>query len=162
MNKRKNRRYKKGLYDLPPDPACIRLPSLQEIKESLGNVRNSTNEILRLAALMDNLSLYLSPRLTDSNDYRGRTPGIRKYLEQDGYLISRYSTLMRFKKLGRAIREKCNILMDTNLLWGFLPESPIHLDDYVQDWTTIRNLYVSFEGMNFKQITNSLLEKSQI
>ena len=156
LNKRKKRRRYISLYGGPPDVEFIKLPTFQEIKDALGNVRGSTVEILRLAALMDNLSLYVSPRLTDANNYTGRTCGIRKYLAQDGYLISRYATLMRFKKLGRALREKANILNSSDLLWGLMPKCPFGDEESNIDWQSTRKLFSSFEGMNFKEIKEQL------
>ena len=156
LNKRIKRRLYISLYGGPPDVDFIKLPTLQEIKDALGDVRGSTDGILRLAALMDNLSLYLSPRLTSANNYTGRTCGIRKYLSQDGYLISRYATLMRFKKLGRALREKANILNSSDLLWGLMPKCPFGDEESIIDWNSTRDLFATFEGMNFKQIQASL------
>ena len=156
LNKRKKRRHYISLYGGPPDVDVIKLPTLQAIKDALGDVRGSTDGILRLAALMDNLSLYLSPRLTSANNYTGRTCGIRKYLSRDGYLISRYATLMRFKKLGRALREKANILNSSDLLWGLMTKCPFADEESNIDWRSTRDLFASFEGMNFKQIQQSI------
>lgn len=157
LNKRKKRRRYISLCGGPPEVDFIKLPTLQEIKDALGNVRESTVGILRLAALMDNLSLYVSPRLTDANNYTGRTCGIRKYLAQDGYLISRYATLMRFKKLGRALREKANILNSSDLLWGLMPKCPFDDEESNIDWQSTCKLFATFEGMNFKEISEIIL-----
>ena len=156
LNKRIKRRHYISLYGGPPDVDFIKLPTLQEIKDALGDVRGSTVGILRLAALMDNLSLYLSPRLTSANNYTGRTCGIRKYLSRDGYLISRYATLMRFKKLGSDLREKANILNSSDLLWGLMPKCPFGDEESNIDWHSICDLFATFEGMNFKQIQHSI------
>lgn len=157
LKKRKNRR--ESAIACPPDEDNIPVPTLAEIKDALGNVRESTDAILRLAALMDNVSLHHSPRLTDDNDYRGRTDGVRNYLAQDGYLASRYATLMRFKKLGHALREKAGIMCLSNLLWGFLPECPLKDEGSIADWQTTRKLFASFNGMNFKQILAATTEE---
>lgn len=153
-NKRRNRRFQ-AQYDLPDEDTII-LPTLAEIKDALSCVRGSTEGILRLAAIMDDVSLYHSPRLTSDNDFSGHTNGIRNYLAQDGYLISRYVTLMRFKKLGRTLREKFDILPSSDLLWGFLPKCPFSDEESIRDWQSIREFFASFKGMNFKQIKNKL------
>lgn len=157
LNKRRNRRFQ-AQYDLP-DEDTIRLPTLAEIKDALSCVRGSTEGILRLAAIMDDVSLYHSPRLTSDNDFSGHTNGIRNYLAQDGYLINRYATLMRFKKLGRAIREKANILNSSDLLWGLMPKCPFDDEESNIDWQSIRKLFASFEGMNFKQILQKIIKE---
>ena len=78
---------------------------------------DSSEGTLRLAALMDNLSVCHSPRLTsiraDSgysqnriyrDESRGRMNGIRKFLAQGDYLLSRYSTFMRYKRFATLVR----------------------------------------------------------
>ena len=154
-NKRRNRRFQ-AQYDLP-DEDTIRLPTLAEIKDALSCARGSTEGILRLAAIMDDVSLYHSPRLICDDDFSGHTNGIRKYLAQDGYLVSRYATLMRFKKLGRTLRERSDILPSSDLLWGFLPKCPFSDEESIRDWQSIRDFFASFEGMNFKEISETII-----
>ena len=126
-------------------------PSLQEIKNALRGVGDSHLTIIWLAALMNNLWLYHS--------YWGEIGGgLRKHLEKDGYLASRYDTLMRYKRLGDAIRGVAGIDLVVNLLWGFSDYSPkdedeaMFLESYDDDIKKLKNLYASCEGMNFKQI----------
>ena len=139
-------------------------PTLSELKEALREARGSSEGILRMAALMDNLAAYHAPRfeydgpgIDETTPNRGRTSGIRKFLEQDGYLLSRYATLMRYKRLAALIRKKTGIqgYVFSNLLWGFEPTCPEVLSVEVADDTTyikLRALYASLEGKNFKEI----------
>ena len=145
-------------------------PSLQELRDALRDAKNSSSGgIIRLAALMDNLSAYCSPRFVydgdgygqnDTDNCRGRTCGIRKFLSQDGYLVSRYSTLMRYKRLAEHLRRVAGIDERSNLLWGLEPRCP---PDYLEeleimgesgdgDYGKLRKLYASLTGMNFREI----------
>jgi hypothetical protein len=139
-------------------------PTLSELKEALREARGSSEGILRMAALMDNLAAYHAPRfeydgpgIDETTPNRGRTSGIRKFLEQDGYLLSRYATLMRYKRLATLIRKKTGILdyVFSNLLWGFESTCPEVLSVDIADDTTyikLRTLYASLEGKNFKEM----------
>ena len=141
-------------------------PTFQELKNALAEATENHLTIIRLAALMNNLSIYHSFRVTSSrtqhfghlDDCRGRTIGIRDFLSKDGYLSSRYDCLMRYKRLGDALREAAEVDSSVNLLWGLSETCPT--DDgepiFEDDWRFLRNFYASFEGMNFKQIMERL------
>lgn len=138
-------------------------PSLQEIKDALREVPASHTAIIRLAALMDNLAMFEERRVCTSSsgrDYRDKTDGIKAFLRKDGYLYSRYSCLMRYKKLGKLIRAKSGVGIDANLLWGLEPECP--LDDgeplCEEEYVKLHTLYESFMGMNFKKIHQTLAQ----
>ena len=81
---------------------------------------------------MDNLSAFHSPRFVyDGDGYRGntdccrgRTTGIRRFLAQDGYLLSRYSTLIRYKRLAGLLRRAADVDECADLLWGLEASSP--------------------------------------
>ena len=145
-----------------------RLPTMSELKDALRNATESHLSIIRLAALMDNLSLFESRRVLpggghvfgEKPQFKDRALGIRKFLEQDGYLLSRYSCLMRYKKLGELIRAKAKVGIETNLLWGLVPACPTDEHDdlywHEDEWKMLHDLYVSFEGMNFKEINDKL------
>ena len=141
-------------------------PSCEEIKDALRDVPSGHLSIIRLAALMDNLSLCEGRRVTstDGRDYRGQTSGIKAFLRRDGYLYSRYSCLMRYKKLGQLLRDRSGIPIEANLLWGLVPTLPIDENDdlywHEAEWKALYDLYASFEGMNFKQINEKLRNKS--
>lgn len=139
---------------------CKDLPTHDDLKKALVESKQSTRGILKLAALVDNLSAYLSPRYAlDEVNYSDRTPGIRQYLEKDPFLKSKYKTIMRYKKLASLIKAK--IEKDNsdvregyyNLLWGLEPQQPDE-DDWPETRETLRKLYASFEGMNLKEIQN--------
>lgn len=136
-------------------------PSLQEIKDALREVPSSHTAIIRLAALMNNLAMFEERRVCtgpSGRDYRDKTDGIKAFLRKDGYLYSRYSCLMRYKKLGKLIRAKSGVGVDANLLWGLEPECP--LDDgeplFEEEYVTLHTLYASFTGMTFKEMQNRL------
>ena len=136
------------------------LPTIDELKDALREVRTGSRAIIRLAALMDNLSLCEGRRVSTSRgkDCRGRTDGIKAYLRGDGYLYSRYSSLMRYKKLGRLLREASGVDIEFNLLWGLDPQCPT--DDgepfFEDEYDKLRSLYESINRMNFKQIIKTL------
>ena len=133
-------------------------PSCEEVKDALRDVSTGHLAIIRLAALMDNLSLCEGRRVTSTGgrDYRGQTSGIKAFLRQDGYLYSRYSCLMRYKKLGQLLRDKSGVPIEANLLWGLVPIFPTDENDdlywHEAEWQALHDLYISFEGMNFKEI----------
>lgn len=136
---------------------CKDRPTHDELKEALVESKQSTRGILKLAALVDNLSAYLSPRYKLYEvDYSDRTPGIRQYLEKDPFLKSKYKTIMRYKKLAALIKAKISEwdsdVQDGyyNLLWGLEPPQPD--EDWPETREALRELYASFEGMNFKEI----------
>lgn len=132
-------------------------PTITELKEALRNPTESHFSIIRLAALMDNLSAYEAPRLHPiDKDCRGRTKGIRTFLAQNGYLLSRYACLMRYKKLGEQLRKAADIQDDVDLLWGLglaLPEDPEYAENDIE---ILKALYSSLEGLNFREILNVL------
>ena len=141
---------------------CKDCPTLDELKGALVESKQSTRGILKLAALVDNLSAYLSPRYEfDQVNYSNRTPGIRQYLEKDPLLKSKYKTIMRYKKLAALIKariEKGDFEVREgfyNLLWGLEPPRPDE-EDWGETREELRELYSSLEGMNFKQINNKL------
>ena len=141
---------------------CKDCPTLDELKTALVESKQSTRGILKLAALVDNLSAYLSPRDEfDQVNYSDRTPGIRQYLEKDPLLKSKYKTIMRYKKLAGLIKAKIEKGDSEvregfyNLLWGLEPPQPDE-QDWVETREELRELYSSFEGMNFKQISERL------
>ena len=161
LRKRMKRRMLKhpdGTYDeYSGIEYCKDCPTLDELKEALAESKQSTQGILKLAALVDNLSAYLSPRYKlDEVDYSDRTPGIRQYLEKDPFLKSKYKTIMRYKKLAALIKAKISKGNSEvhdgyyNLLWGLQPAHPD--DDWPETREALRELYASFEGMNFKEI----------
>ena len=129
-------------------------PSLSEIKDALRDVMSSHEAIIRLAALMDNLAMYHSPVVLMRGGSRARTEGVRKVLAADGYLLSRYSSLMRYKNLAECIRRCAGLDAWANLLWGLEPSCPEDVPE--TDYEILRDLYASLEGMNFKQILNKL------
>ena len=140
-------------------------PSCEEVKDALRDVSTGHLAIIRLAALMDNLSLCEGRRVTSTGgrDYRGQTSGIKAFLRRDGYLYSRYSCLMRYKKLGQLLRNRSGIPIEANLLWGLVPSFPTDENDdlywHEAEWQTLHDLYASFEGMNFKQINDKLKDE---
>lgn len=146
-------------------------PTFQELKNALTEATENHLTIIRLAALMNNLSIYHSFRVTSSctqhfgrpDDCRERTIGIKEFLSEDGYLFSRYDCLMRYKRLGDAIRAAAEVDSYVNLLWGLSETCPT--DDgepiFEDDWLFLRNFYASFEGMNFKQIFETIQGKGK-
>ena len=118
-----------GYGDAPSFRKC---PSIADLKDALRVVRDSAQGAIRLAALMDNLSAFHSPRFVydgdgyrgDTDCCRGRTTGIRRFLAQDGYLLSRYSTLMRYKRLAGLLRRAADVDEWADLLWGLEASSP--------------------------------------
>ena len=134
-------------------------PTLEELKSALHEASDSHIDIIRMAALMNNLSMhYPSCVRSDDIDSRKGRAGILQYLAGDGYLASRYDTLMRYKRLGDAIREIAGIDLEVNLLWGLPDYAPKDEDETMfvefhhEDIQKLKNLYASCEGMNFKQI----------
>ena len=140
---------------------CKDRPTHDELKEALAESKQSTQGILKLAALVDNLSAYLSPRYKlDEVDYSDRTPGIRQYLEKDPFLKSKYKTIMRYKKLAALIKAKISKgnseVQDGyyNLLWGLEP--PQQDEDWPETRDDFRELYATLDGLNFKQILETV------
>lgn len=170
--RRRNRR-PEGIYDFDKVTLFKECPTLAELKEALREARGSSEGILRMAALMDNLAASHAPRfecdgfgIDESTPFRGRTNGIRKFLEQDGYLRSRYATLMRYKRLAERIRANLGCLKasewsSVNLLWGLEAQCPEELaadyggEEYTP-YPAMRKLYVSLEGLNFKEMEQKL------
>ncbi len=150
-------------------------PTLAELKGALSEAKYSSEGILRMTALMDNLAAYHAPRfeydghgIDETTPFRRRTSGIRKFLEQDGYLLSRYATLMRYKRLAERIRAKIGHLKRSewivvNLLWGFETQCPEELaadyggEEYTP-YSAMRKLYASLAGLNFKEIEQKLAQ----
>ena len=165
--RRRNRR-SDALGDFDKVTMFKECPTLVELKDALRETRGSSEGILRMAALMDNLAAYHAPRfecdglgIDETTPFRGRTSGIRKFLEQDGYLLSRYATLMRYKRLATLIRKKAGLLdyVVSNLLWGLEPTCPEVLSVDIADdtdYVKLHALYASLEGKNFTEIEASL------
>lgn len=156
--KRRMLKHPEGTYDeYSGIEYCKDCPTLDELKEAFAESKQSTRGILKLTALVDNLSAYLSPRYElDEINYSDRTPGIRQYLEKDPLLKSKYKTIMRYKKLATLIKAKISKgnseVQDGyyNLLWELEPPQPD--EDWPETREALRELYASFEGMNFKEI----------
>lgn len=141
-------------------------PTIDELKDALTKVKDSSEGIWRLAALMDNLATYNSPRYTDY----GRTTGIYAFISEDPLLKSKYKTLMRYKNLAEKIRKAVGIVPvlysentpGYNLLWALSPTLPDDICEYdeemIEIYQDLRKLYLSFTGMNFKQIHAKLEE----
>lgn len=162
--KRMHRR--QGVVVEMPDVEFFKeIPRADELKAALSEAKKSTSGILRLAALMDNLSVMRSPRYVyEDQPYRARTPGIRRFLEGDPELKAKYKTLMRYKSLARRIREVLDLWYDHfdtrqpmyNLLWGLEENCPEDAEFNEDVYERIRALYSSFEGMNFTEIMRML------
>lgn len=139
------------------------IPTHQALKDALRDIRSGHTTIIRLAALMDNLAMYEARRiyLDGSKAFRGKTNGIKIFLRQDGYLYSRYSSLMRYRKLGKLLRKTSGVDVEVNLLWGLEPTCPT--DDgeplFETEYAKLHSLYDSLKGMNFKEITLSLTRR---
>lgn len=131
-------------------------PSLSEIKDALRVATDSHETIVRLAALMDNLAMHHAPAVLIHSGDAARTEGVRKVLERDGYLLSRYSSLMRYKNLARDIRKCAGLDVTANLLWGLEPSCSEDVPEL--EYEVLHDLYASFKGMNFKQIKARLQE----
>ena len=134
-------------------------PTPEELKSALREAPDSHLGIIRMAALMNNLSMHYPSRVrSDDIDSRKGRAGILQHLAGDGYLASRYDTLMRYKRLGDAIREIADIDLEVNLLWGlsdYVPkdeDEAMFIEFHCEDIQKLKNLYASCEGMNFKQI----------
>jgi len=154
--KRRERRRKDAKIRDVDDILSIRaVPTIDEIKEALRQSKDSAIDIFRLAALMDNLQLVHSPGYLASSDARGRTHGVREYLRADGYLDSRYSTLMRFCRLGKQVRYllsgDCTWI---NLLWGIEKTCPEDVDESL--YNDIRKFYSRFDDLPFKSISEQI------
>lgn len=125
------------------------LPTLQEIKSALCGATASYRDILRLAFLMDNVAIHHAPAYVSAKDYTGRTKGVRAFLQPDGYLASRYDTLMRFARLGKFLR-LTSAFGDWDMSQATLDECPADFDDFI--YGELREEFNQYEGMNFKQI----------
>lgn len=133
--------------------------SLDEVREALRTAKESSWNILRLVALLDNLSAHHKRAVLSGGDSRARTSGVRGYLMQDEYLAKQYATLMHYRYLASDIRDAAGINHDANLLWGFetTPPDPDDIMEF-ESYAALRNLYTSLEGKNFKQIETTLQE----
>lgn len=157
--RRSNRRLRVEVFFLDED--VIMKPTLQEVENALLMALLVPDGILCLAGLMDNLSAHCSPRLIPEWEIpgaRGRTPGIRKYLSGNAYLLSRYSTLMRYVRLGTKIREATGLQGDwcISLLHGLEPTCPDGISE--ESYERLHYLYAELEGLNFKQMEQVLTE----
>ena len=65
---------------------------------------------------------------------------------------------MRYKKLGRLLREASGVDIESNLLWGLEPQCPTDDGEFLfeDEYDKLRSLYESLNGMNFKQIIKTL------
>ena len=109
---KRRRRRPDAIESYDAAPSFRKCPSIAELKDALRAAKGSTFATIRLVALMDNLAAFHSPRFVfdgdgcddDTNSCKGRTSGVRRFLAQDGYLVSRYATLTRYKRLAERIR----------------------------------------------------------
>ena len=167
LKRRKRRPKAEEEYNDPP--SFRRCPSIAELKDALRAAKDSAFAVIRLAALMDNLSAFHSPRFVFDGDgcygktdcCKGRTLGIRRFLAQDGYLVSRYSTLMRYKRLAERLRRAAGVDEMADLLWGLEASVPVvcrELDEEscVEEsdgyYGRLRRLYLRLDGKNFSEI----------
>lgn len=175
---KRRRRRPDGEGDYGDAPSFRKCPSIAELKEALRAAKGSTFATIRLAALMDNLSAFHSPRFVfdgdgcdeDTNSCKGRTSGVRRFLAQDGYLASRYATLMRYKRLAERIRLAAGIDKWPDLLWGLEPSIPpecceldedMFLDEGGGNYDRLRCLYGKLEGKNFTEIMAALKSNNE-
>lgn len=149
MLRRRNRRKRFSQLDRDDILEHHPLPSLQDIKNALCGATASSRTILRLALLMDNVSLHHAPGYVGSSDFTGRTSGVREYFRKDGYLISRYDTLMRFARLGKLLRLTSSF-GDWDMSQATLEKCPEDFDDFI--YGELQEEFKQYEGMNFKQI----------
>lgn len=151
LMRRINRRVRS--VSVSPDEETRQCPTYSEISEALVGVRTSPDGVLRLAALMDNVSAYHAPRLIEGDWSRARTNGVKVFLERDVFLMSFYHTLMRYARLGRAIRRACGIVDEANLLWGLEDICPKEAKDgLADDYSCIRAMFKSLAGLCFKDV----------
>lgn len=171
----KRRRRRPEAMDAYGDtPSFRQCPSIAELKDALRSAGESARDTIRLAALMDNLSAFHSPRFAydgngcgeDTNCCRSRTSGIRRFLAQDGYLVSRYSTLMRYKRLAERLRRAAGVDAHADLLWGLDPSIPAVCRELDEDlcvdendgcYGKLRRLYCVLDGKNFTKIERALV-----
>ena len=168
LKRRKRRPKAEEEYNAPP--SFRRCPSIAELKDALRAAKDSAFAVIRLAALMDNLSAFHSPRFVFDGDgccektdcCKGRTLGIRRFLAQDGYLVSRYSTLMRYKRLAPLLRRAAGVDERADLLWGFAASIPTVCRELDEDmaagegdgcYDRLRRLYGRLNGKNYMGIT---------
>ena len=154
-------------------PSFRKCPTIAELKDALRVARDSSQGAIRLAALMDNLSAFHSPRFVydgdgcgdDTDCCKGRTFGIRKFLAQDGYLVSRYSTLMRYKRLASLLRRAAGVDERADLLWGLEASIPAVCRELDEDmaadegdgcYDRLRRLYGRLNGKNYMGIAAEL------
>ncbi len=175
----KRRRRRPEAMDAYGDvPSFRKCPSIAELKDALRAAVESAHDTIRLAALMDNLSAFHSPRFVydgdgcgeDTNCCRSRTSGIRSFLAQDGYLVSRYSTLMRYKRLAERLRLAASVDESVDLLWGLEPSIPAECRELDEDlcvneddgcYSKLRRLYCVLDGKNFTEIEGTLALERQ-
>ena len=172
---KRRRRRPDAIESYDDAPSFRKCPSIAELKDALRAAKGSTFATIRLAALMDNLAAFHSPRFVfdgdgcdeDMNSCKGRTSGVRRFLAQDGYLVSRYATLMRYKRLAERIRLAAGIGKWPDLLWGLEPSIPpecreldedMFLDEGDGNYDRLRRLYGKLEGKNFTEINVALEE----
>lgn len=144
--------------DVVIDDEYVPCPTHQEIAEALLQAKRSWRGILRLGALMANVSLHHAPRLTDDgDDFRGHTHGVRAYLMSNAFLASCYHTLMRYARLGKLLAEYCGADGCQNLIWGLEEGCPSEFDDFRLDCANeFRVKFSEFEGMTFQGIYDRL------
>ena len=171
LKRRRRRPEAEEEYNDPP--SFRRCPSIEELKDALRAAKDSAFAVIRLAALMDNLSAFHSPRFVFDGDgcsgktdcCKGRTSGIRRFLAQDGYLVSRYSTLMRYKRLAERLRRAAGVDEMADLLWGLEASVPavcreldeeLCVDESDGCYGRLRRLYLRLDGKNFSEIEIAL------
>jgi hypothetical protein len=175
---KRRRRRPEAMDDYGDAPSFRKCPSIAELKDAFRTAGASARDTIRLAALMDNLSAFHSPRFVydgdgcgeDTNCCRSRTSGIRSFLAQDGYLVSRYSTLMRYKRLAERIRLAAGVDERVDLLWGLEPSIPAECRELDEDpcmvesdgcYSKLRRLYCVLDGKNVTEIEGTLALESQ-
>ena len=134
------------------DEEMFPVPTIADVKEALRTATHSKEDILNMAGVMELVSMHYSPRLLEDIDGKcdRRTSGIREFLRKDGYLISRYSTLMRYKALADEIRIALGLDRFTSFRIGLLEENPDPSDDYW--YSMIREFILGIPGENYKDI----------
>ena len=132
-------------------PTYYTIPTLQDVKDALRTVKESREDLIRMIGVIDIVSLAYSRRLLSGE---GQTIGFRKFLQGDGYLISRYSTLRRYKKLAEMIRMAGDLdPLDKNLLYAIEPCPPA-FDEFDKEfhYDPVREFFDKLHGSTYKEL----------